>query len=229
MSQIENKMDDFMPFGGEIRSKYPEDDETVQHAIIDACFAALDDMLNCRTASRFPRISTQSVPELLETMADRFGIEPEERTLNANRAQAEECIRTGVPDIQVEIDCTNDDNFIEGTVTVEGESCYFYRPNNSRDTEDYDSVILEPFRPDGFEGDIEEIELPAAIDQNRELAELVVSVATEPYMDPDKAVGREQSIDSLCDEKTEVSESMRYGMEGVGLPMLDASEHLANY
>lgn len=163
-------------------------------------------------------ISTQSVPELLETMADRFGIEPEERTLNANRAQAEECIRTGVPDIQVEIDCTNDDNFIEGTVTVEGESCYFYRPNNSRDTEDYDSVILEPFRPDGFEGDIEEIELPAAIDQNRELAELVVSVATEPYMDPDKAVGREQSIDSLCDEKTEVSESMRYGMEGVGLP-----------
>lgn len=43
MSQIENKMDDFMPFGGEIRSKYPEDDETVQHAIIDACFAALDE------------------------------------------------------------------------------------------------------------------------------------------------------------------------------------------
>lgn len=374
MSQIENKMDDFMPFGGEIRSKYPEDDETVQHAIIDACFAALDDImfpmddrgkrpsecqvffavqrmygaegerdyfllsdadtipdehpftrdgadwgecggaLACKVLSEPPTlltfhelapagvdtlrdedgylfdvpseavekvfgdetltmpsmltllevelkvddalaeleaqpdrsndvdlgslamllsgsdvISTQSVPELLETMADRFGIEPEERTLNANRAQAEECIRTGVPDIQVEIDCTNDDNFIEGTVTVEGESCYFYRPNNSRDTEDYDSVILEPFRPDGFEGDIEEIELPAAIDQNRELAELVVSVATEPYMDPDKAVGREQSIDSLCDEKTEVSESMRYGMEGVGLPMLDASEHLANY
>lgn len=45
MSQIENKMDDFMPFGGEIRSKYPEDDETVQHAIIDACFAALDDIM----------------------------------------------------------------------------------------------------------------------------------------------------------------------------------------
>lgn len=45
MSQIKNKMDDFMPFGGEIRSKYPEDDETVQHAIIDACFAALDDIM----------------------------------------------------------------------------------------------------------------------------------------------------------------------------------------
>lgn len=145
------------------------------------------------------------------------------------RARAEECIRTGMPDIQVEIDSTNDDNFIEGTVTVEGESCYFYRPNSTRSTEDYDSVVFEPFRPDGFEGDIEEIELPAAIDQNRELAELVVSVATEPYMDPDKAVGREQSIDSLCDEKTEVSESMRYGMEGVGLPMLDAAEHLMNY
>ena len=104
-----------------------------------------------------------------------------------------------------------------------------YRPNSTRSTEDYDSVVFEPFRPDGFEGDIEEIELPSAIDENRELAELVVSVATEPYMDPDKAVGREQSIDSLCDEKTEVSESMRYGMEGVGLPMLDAAEHLANY
>lgn len=174
-------------------------------------------------------ISTQSVPELLETMADRFGIEPAERTFNADRARAEECIRTGIPDIQVEIDSTNDDNFIEGTVTVEGESCYFYRPNSTRSTEDYDSVVFEPFRPDGFEGDIEEIELPAAIDQNRELAELVVSVATEPYIDPDKAVGREQSIDSLCDEKTEVSESMRYGMEGVGLPMLDAAEHLMNY
>lgn len=174
-------------------------------------------------------ISTQSVPELLEIMPDRFGIEPEERAANDDRARVEECLRTGVPDIQVEIDSTNDDNFIEGTVTVEGESCYFYRPNSTRSTEDYDSVVFEPFRPDGFEGDIEEIELPDAIDQNRELAELVVSVATEPYMNPDKAVGREQSIDSLCDEKTEVSESMRYGMEGVGLPMLDAAEHLMNY
>lgn len=174
-------------------------------------------------------ISTQSVPELLDIMADRFGIEPEERAAFADRARAEECTRTGLPDIQVEVDSTNDDNFIEGTVTIEGESCYFYRPNSARDTEDYDSVIFEPFRPDGYEGDIEEIELPAANDQNRELAELVVSVATEPYMDPDKADMREQSIDSLCDEKTEVSESMRYGMEGVGLPMLDAAEHLANY
>ena len=174
-------------------------------------------------------ISTQSVPDLLETMADRFGVEPEERTLNADRARAEECIRTGVPDIQVEIDSTNDDNLIEGTVTVEGESCYFYRPNKSRDTEDYDSVILEPFRPDGFEGDIENGALPTAIDENRELAELVVTVATEPYMDPDKADMREQGLYEICDEKTEVSESMRCGMEGVGLPMLDVAEHLANY
>ena len=174
-------------------------------------------------------ISTQSVPELLETMADRFGIEPEERALNADRARAEECIRTGVPDIQVEIDSTNDDNFIEGTVTVEGESCYFYRPNSTRCTEDYDSVVFEPFRPDGFEGDIEEIELPAAIDMNREIAELVVTVATEPYMDPDKLPGCERGLDSLCEEKTDEAQSMRYGMEGVGLPMLDAAEHLANY
>lgn len=174
-------------------------------------------------------ISTQSVPELLGIMAERFSLEPEERARIAERAQAEECIRTGVPDIQVEIESTNDDNFIEGTVTVEGVSCYFYRPNSVRSTEDYDMIIFEPFRPDGFEGDIEEVELPAAIDENREIVELVVIVATEPYMDPDKAPECEQSIDSLCDEKTEVSESMRYGMEGVGLPMLDAAEHLANY
>lgn len=174
-------------------------------------------------------ISTQSVPELLGIMAERFGLEPEERVRIAERAQAEECIRTGVPDIQVEIESTNDDNFIEGTVTVEGESCYFYRPNSVRSTEDYDSIIFEPFRPDGFEGDIEEVELPTAIDENREIVELVVTVATEPYMDPDKAPECEQSIDSLCDEKTEVSESMSYGMEGVGLPMLDAAEHLMNY
>ncbi|MEQ2952701.1 hypothetical protein [Collinsella sp. CLA-AA-H302] len=174
-------------------------------------------------------ISTQSVPELLGIMAERFSLEPEERARIAERAQAEECIRTGVPDIQVEIESTNDDNFIEGTVTVEGESCYFYRPNSVRSTKDYDSIIFEPFRPDGFEGDIEEVELPAAIDENREIVELVVTVATEPYMDPDKAPECEQTIDSLCDEKTEVSESMSYGMEGVGLPMLDAAEHLANY
>lgn len=174
-------------------------------------------------------ISTQSVPELLGIMAERFGLEPEERVRIAERAQAEECIRTGVPDIQVEIESTNDDNFIEGKVTVEGESCYFYRPNSVRSTEDYDSIIFEPFRPDGFEGDIEEVELPTAIDENREIVELVVTVATEPYMDPDKAPECEQSIDSLCDEKTEVSESMSYGMEGVGLPMLDAAEHLMNY
>lgn len=61
-------------------------------------------------------ISTQSVPELLEIMPDRFGIEPEERAANDDRARVEECLRTGVPDIQVEIDSTNDDNFIEGTV-----------------------------------------------------------------------------------------------------------------
>lgn len=39
----------------------------------------------------------------------------------------------------------------------------------------------------------------------------------------------EQSLDSLCDEKTDEAQSLRYGMEGVGLPMLDAAEHLANY
>lgn len=174
-------------------------------------------------------VSTKSVPELLDIMADRFGLEPEERAHIVERAQAEECLRTGVPDIKVEIDNPNDDNFIEGTVTVEGESCYFYCPNSARDTEDYDSVIFEPFRPDGYEGDIEDVALPAVIEKNREIVELVVSVATAPYMDPDKLPGCEQSLDSLCEEKTDEAQSMRYGMEGVGLPMLDAAEHLANY
>lgn len=174
-------------------------------------------------------ISTQSVSELLDTMAERFGIEPEERTRIAEAAKAKEHARTHVPDIGVEIDSQNDDGFVTGTVTVDGESCYFNCPNNTRNPNDYDSVILEPFRPDGFEGDIEEVELPIVIDENRDIVELVVSVAAAPYMDPDKLPGCEQSLDSLCEEKTDEAQSMWYGMEGVGLPMLDAAEHLANY
>lgn len=174
-------------------------------------------------------ISTQSVPELLDIMADRFGIAPEERARNAERAQTVEDVRTGKTDIEVNIDCHNDDNFIEGTVTVDGQSCYFYRANNARDLEDYDPVILEPFRPDGYEGDIEEVELPAAIAENQWLVEAAVVEMTQPYMDPDKGLEADRSLDSICEENTAVSESMRYGMEGVGLPMLDAAEHLANY
>ena len=174
-------------------------------------------------------ISTQSVPELLDTMADRFGLEPEEWARIAERAQAKEQVRTQGPDIGVEIDSYNDDGFITGTVTVDGESCYFYCPNNTRNQNDYDSVILEPFRPVGFEGDIEDVDLPAAIDENRDIVELIVSMEAAPYMDPDKLPGSEQSLDSLCDEKSDEAQSMRYGMEGVGLPMLDAAEHLANY
>lgn len=174
-------------------------------------------------------ISTQSVPEPLDTMADRFGLEPEEWARIAERAQAKEQVRTQGPDIGVEIDSYNDDGFITGTVTVDGESCYFYCPNNTRNQNDYDSVILEPFRPVGFEGDIEDVDLPAAIDENREIVELIVSMEAAPYMDPDKLPGSEQSLDSLCDEKSDEAQSMRYGMEGVGLPMLDAAEHLANY
>lgn len=147
----------------------------------------------------------------------------------ATPAKTKEHARTHVPDIGVEIDSYNDDNFITGTVTVDGESCYFNCPNSTRNPNDYDSVILEPFRPDGFEGDIEDVDLPAVIEENREIVELVVSVAAAPYMDPDKLPDCEQSLDSLCEEKTDEAQSMRYGMEGVGLPMLDAAEHLANY
>lgn len=135
----------------------------------------------------------------------------------------------GYGHIGVEIDSQNDDDFITGTVTVDGESCYFYCPNNNRNPSEYDSAILEPFRPVGFEGDIEDVDLPAAIEENRNIVELVVSVAAAPYMDPDKLPGCEQGLDSLCEEKIDEAQSLRYGMEGVGLPMLDAAEHLANY
>lgn len=174
-------------------------------------------------------ISTQSVPELLDTMADRFGLEPDERARIAKRAQAKEHARTQGPDIEVYIDSYNDGDFITGTVTVDGESCHFYCPNNNRNPSEYDSVILEPFRPVGFEGDIEDVDLPAAIEENRETIELIVSMEAAPYMEPDKLPGCEQSLDSFCEEKTDEARSMRYGMEGVGLPMLDAAEHLANY
>ena len=174
-------------------------------------------------------ISTQSVPELLDTMMDRFGIEPAERDSNAERAQTVEAVRTGKTPIEVNIDCHNDDNFITGTVTVDGQSCYFYRANNARDLEDYDPVVLEPFRPDGYEGEIEEVELPAAIAENQGIVEAAVVEMTQPYMDPDKGLEADRSLDSLCEEKTDEAQSMRYGMEGVGLPMLDAAEHLANY
>lgn len=158
-----------------------------------------------------------------------FGIEPAERDSNAEWAQTVEDVRTGKTPIQVNIDCHNDDNFITGTVTVGGQSCYFYRANNARDLEDYDPVVLEPFRPDGYEGEIEEVELPAAIAENQGTVEAAVVEMTQPYMDPDKGLEADRSIDSLCDEKTEMSESLSYGMEGVGLPMLDAAEHLMSY
>lgn len=174
-------------------------------------------------------ISTQSVPELLDTMMDRFGIEPAERDSNAERAQTVEDVRTGKTPIEVNIDCHNDDNFITGTVTVDGQSCYFYRANTARDLEDYDPVVLEPFRPDGYEGEIEEVDLPVAIAENQGIVEVAVVEMTQPYMDPDKGLEADRSLDSLCEEKTDEAQSMRYGMEGVGLPMLDAAEHLANY
>lgn len=174
-------------------------------------------------------ISTQSVPELLDTMMDRFGIEPAERDSNAERAQTVEDVRTGKTPIEVNIDCHNDDNFITGTVTVDGQSCYFYRANTARDLEDYDPVVLEPFRPDGYEGEIEEVELPVAIAENQGIVEAAVVEMTQPYMDPDKGLEADRSLDSLCEEKTDEAQSLRYGMEGVGLPMLDAAEHLANY
>ena len=45
MSQFENKMDDFVPFGDQVRTEYQEDDRTVPDAVIDACFDALDEIM----------------------------------------------------------------------------------------------------------------------------------------------------------------------------------------
>lgn len=159
---------------------------------VDRDLGSLAMLLSCSDV-----ITTQSVPELLDTMMDRFGIGPAERDSNAERAQTMEDVRTGKTPIE--------------------------------DLEDYDPVVLEPFCPDGYEGEIEEVELPAAIAENQGTVEAAVVEMTQPYMDPDKGLEADRSIDSLCDEKTEMSESMSYGMEGVGLPMLDAAEHLMNY
>lgn len=328
MSQLENKMDDFVPFGGQARTEYQEDDRTVPDAVIDACFDALGEImfpideqgerpadcqtylavqrtfgaegkqdyfllshvdqidaetpvsrdgadwgecngeLACKVYSEPPTLLTfrELSPAALDSLRDEDGFicdvtsEQVEKVFNdslcttpsmltllevelndahgfcerfaddiAERPQAKEHARTQGPDIVVNIDSYNDDDFITGTVTVDGESCYFYCPNNTRNQNDYDSVILEPLRPEGFEGDIEDVDLPAVIEENRDIVELVVSAEVAPYMDPDKLPGCEQSLDSLCNEKTDEAQSMRYGMEGVGLPMLDAAEHLANY
>lgn len=171
--------------------------------VADVSLAGLAELLTGRDV-----ISTQSVPELLDTMADRFGLEPEERVRIAKRAQAKEHARTQGPDIEVDIDSYNDDDFITGTVTVDGESCYFYCPNSNRNPSEYDSVILKPFRPVGFEGDIEDVDLPAAIEENREIVELIVSMEAAPYMDPNKLPVSEQSLDSLCEDKTDEAQSM---------------------
>lgn len=60
--------------------------------------------------------------------------------------------RTQGPDIEVEIDSYNEDDFITGTVTVDGKSCHFNCPNNNRNPNGCDSVILEPLRPRGVRG-----------------------------------------------------------------------------
>lgn len=49
----------------------------------------------------------------------------------------------------------------------------------------------------------------------------------------DSIAGIGESLDDMCEDRSEIAsaiqDAMRYGMEGVGLPMLDAAEHLANY
>jgi len=45
MSQIENKMDDFEPFGGKTRTEYQEDELAIPHATFAAVINALDEIM----------------------------------------------------------------------------------------------------------------------------------------------------------------------------------------
>ena len=45
MSQIENKMDDFAPFGGTARTEYQEDELAIPHVVSTAVINALDDIM----------------------------------------------------------------------------------------------------------------------------------------------------------------------------------------
>lgn len=45
MSQTENKMDDFAPFGGTARTEYQEDELAIPHVVSTAVINALDDIM----------------------------------------------------------------------------------------------------------------------------------------------------------------------------------------
>lgn len=45
MSQLENKMDDFVPFGGQARTEYQEDELAIPHAVSTAAINALDELM----------------------------------------------------------------------------------------------------------------------------------------------------------------------------------------
>ena len=45
MSQLENKMDDFVPFGGQARTEYQEDELAIPHAVSAAAINALDELM----------------------------------------------------------------------------------------------------------------------------------------------------------------------------------------
>lgn len=45
MSQIENKMDGFVPFGGKAQYEYQEDELAIPTSIADAVINALDDIM----------------------------------------------------------------------------------------------------------------------------------------------------------------------------------------
>lgn len=45
MSHLENKMDDFVPFGGQARTEYQEDELAIPHAVSVAAINALDELM----------------------------------------------------------------------------------------------------------------------------------------------------------------------------------------
>lgn len=69
MSQFENKMDDFVPFGGHARTEYQEDELAIPHAVSTAAINALDELMfpkddqgNCSMSSFAVRHIARHLP-----------------------------------------------------------------------------------------------------------------------------------------------------------------------
>lgn len=168
MSQIENKMDGFVPFGGKERTECQEDELAIPHAMFSAAINALDEIM-------FPEDDQGEWSSECQTY---FAVQ-----------------RVSGSDENRDYFLLGGDGLLSCADQIEDET---------------------PFSRDGA-------------DWGECGGDLALKVYSEP---PTLLTFHELTsagVDSLCEEKTDEAQSMRYGMEGVGLPMLDAAEHLANY